>query len=257
MFVYHVILHLLFNSELSCFGLFKFDIKQTHAYIKTYLLLYIISFTRLGGNKFMKKVLATTIVQYTWSPLKAHKLWKCIVDLSSKGNMLRELQCFLNSSERLVWKEKNITRSGPTDIKKDKKIKNLFLLPLPLFSPIPLFLSSSACGFGPRRMLTSHWPALSPSLLSLTFLSLFILLFPWAVVRHSDWSWWICDGACIPTPEYQAVGRGELCQRKKMTCGTGRQGWIDQRRPSEDGGLERARCAAASKWTRPLKSQSE
>ncbi len=140
--------------------------------------------------------------------------------------------------------------------------KELFFLPLLSFSPIPpLFLPVSLRLWSrkdvdkPLTCPLSLSPSLPPFSLALSFL---IPPFPRAVVRHSDRSWWICDGACIPTPEYQAVGRGELCQRKKMTCGTGRHGWIDQSRHSGGGGLERGEGVREPKnWTCPLKSQSE
>ena len=71
------------------------------------------------------------------------------------------------------------------------------------------------------------------------FPSLLIPLYLRAMVQHYDRIWRIWDDACIPTPEYQTVGRGELCQRKKMTCGTGRYSWIDQINCSGAGDLER------------------
>lgn len=140
----------------------------------------------------------------------------------------------------MIWKEKDINKNDHTKIRKSS---------LSCFYPCPLSLCSISLSvgvFSPGRMSTSHWPTLShflPSLL--TSLSLFVPLFSWAVVQHSNWSWWISDGACIAASEYQAVKRGELCQRKEMTCGTGRHSWIDQSHHWEGGGLARGRCAAA------------
>lgn len=150
----------------------------------------------LGGNKY---------THYLLTPL--HTI----------GNGENEFVCSRYSAERLIWKD--ISKSCPLEIKRCS-----FSCSLP-------FLSLSACLRLPASLTLYSQKDVDKSLTCLPFsfflflfppLSLLIPLFFRATVQHSDWIWWICDGACLPTLEYQAAGRGEPCQRKKMTCGTGR-----------------------------------
>lgn len=160
--------------------------------------------------------------------------------------------CLLLEYLREADMKGNDNKSGPSEIKRGSSSWfTLLLLPsASLFLPATQRLWSQKDVDKPLTCPPFSFPS-SPLFLSIS--SSLSFPEPWCSILIGPDGYAMVHAFPLQNTKQWRV---ESCvhEKKKMTCATGRHGWIDQSQYSGGGGLERRGGARKlRKWTRPLK----